>query len=76
KLPKNEKKQRFENFVNSFYIKQRQHISSDKSLLNLMKGYWSSFSFFYEDPDKVFTLIKRTKTINEFENILLSTFTK
>jgi tRNA-dihydrouridine synthase len=68
KLDESEKKKRFNDFVRDFYVKQAQNIAADKSLLNVMKDYWKSFSCFYPDPEATFTHLKRCKTRDDFES--------
>lgn len=61
-------------FVENLYLAYRkQHIEGLRPI-NMMKEFWEYLAVSFDDPHKVFNLIKKTKSLDEYEDAVARVF--
>ncbi|OFY05407.1 MAG: hypothetical protein A2W93_05550 [Bacteroidetes bacterium GWF2_43_63] len=72
-LPVDQKKH-LRNFVEELYLSYRKQMNDQLSAIGFMKEYWDYFSKSFNDPHKVLKKIKKTKTFDEYEEVVSDIF--
>ncbi len=61
-------------FILELYYAYRKETNDGLQTLNKMKEYWSYLSQSFDNPAKVFGIIKKTKTFDQYENAVKRVF--
>ncbi len=69
-----EAKQILKRFIDDLYFETRKKHQDRLSALNGLKEYWWYFSFSFEKPGKVFNLVKKKKTFDDYEDAVNEVF--
>lgn len=72
-LPLDQKKH-LRKFVEELYLCYRKQMNDQLSAIGFMKEYWDYFSNSFNDPHKVLRKIKKTKTFDEYEEVVTGIF--
>ncbi len=73
--PDNEsKKLSVKNFVDDLYYEYRKKTNNSLSVLNVLKELWWYLAHSFENPHKVFKVIKKNKRFEEYENAIKEVF--
>jgi tRNA-dihydrouridine synthase len=76
--PEQGRPQKVKRFVDDLYYTYRKHNHDSLHTINIMKELWGYLSYSFEDQVRVFSLVKKTKSFNEYEdavNRIFLTFT-
>ena len=63
-----EQKQLIRKFVDDLYYEHRKAHNNGLQTLGIMKEYWSYLSYSFDNPHKVFSLVKKVKTFDDYED--------
>lgn len=66
--------QHLRHFVDDLYIQYRKVSVDNLAILGFMKEYWRYLSESFEDPHKVLKKIKKTRSFDEYEEIVAGIF--
>ncbi len=69
-----EQKERINKFINDLYYQRRKQHNNGLQTLGNMKEYWWYLSYSFDNPHKVFSLIKKKKTFNDYEEAVKTVF--
>ena len=69
-----DQKEKVEKFVTDLYLAYRKKFNESLTSLNVMKEYWWYLAHSFENPHKVFRLVKKTRTFDEFETAVKMVF--
>ena len=72
----NVQKQIIRKFIDDLYYEKRKLTNNGLQTLGNMKELWWYLSFSFNDPHKVFSLIKKKKTFNDYEDSVNLIFEK
>lgn len=61
-------------FMDDLYFAYRKKLNDRLQSISVMKELWEYTAFSFDDPHKVFKLIKKTKSFDEYENAVLKVF--
>jgi len=61
-------------FVTDLYLAYRKKMNDRLQAINVMKELWGFMSLSFDNPQKVFNNIKKTKTFDEYEEAVASAF--
>ncbi|PLX07947.1 MAG: hypothetical protein C0598_12850 [Marinilabiliales bacterium] len=61
-------------FVTDLYLAYSKKMNGQAHVINVMKEYWSFLSYSFDNQQKVFNLIKKTKSPEEYENAVARVF--
>ena len=67
-------KQLARKFTDDLYLAYRRKLNDRPQAIGVMKELWEYMVFSFDDPHKVFKLIKKTKSFNEYEDAVLKVF--
>lgn len=77
KVPENEEKKEYiYKFVTDLYLAYSKKMNGQAHVINVMKEYWSFLSYSFENQQKVFNSIKKTKSPEEYEIAVAYVFKK
>lgn len=71
-----ERKTLIRNFSNDLYYAYRKNKNDNLHVIGTMKEFWSHLSKSFNEPLKVFNKIKKTKTFDDYEDIVNEVFEK
>jgi tRNA-dihydrouridine synthase len=71
-----ERKSYVRKFINDLYFQYRKKLNDRLHTINLMKEIWGYMAFSLNSPKKVFGLVKKTKSFEEYEDAINSIFEK
>lgn len=63
-------------FTTDLYLAYRKKMNHRLQAINVMKEFWAYLSHSFENPQKVFNAIKKTKSFNDYEEAVAETFIK
>lgn len=69
-----EKKQLVKRFVDDLYFAYRKKMNDRLQAINVLKELWGFLCFSFDDPHKVFSRLKKTKTFDEYEDAVTAIF--
>jgi tRNA-dihydrouridine synthase len=69
-----ERKQQVRRFVEDLYYGYRKHHSDSLHSISIMKEFWEYLSFSFDRPNRVFSLVKKTKTFDDYEDAVSKVF--
>ncbi len=69
-----EQKEKINRFINDLYYHRRKQHNNGLQTLGNMKEYWWYLSHSFDNPHKVFSLIKKKKTFDDYEDAVNSLF--
>jgi len=72
-LPADKKKQ-LRKFIENLYLGYRRSINDSLAIIGFMKEYWRYLSESFEDPHKILKKIKKTRSFDEYEEIVAGIF--
>lgn len=72
-LPADEKKQ-LRKFIENLYLEYRRSTNDSLATIGFMKEYWRYLSESFEDPHKVLKKIKKTRSFDEYEEVVAGFF--
>lgn len=76
-IPNNdEQKQIIYKFITSLYLAYRKKLNDRPQAISVMKELWGSLSKSFNNPQKVFNRIKKTKSFDDYENAVYESFDK
>jgi len=71
-----ERKVLVQKFIEDLYFQYRKKLNNSLHTINLMKEFWGYLAFSFNNPVKVFGLIKKTKSFDEYEDALKIVFSE
>ncbi len=71
-----EQKQIIYKFVTDLYLAYRKKTNDRLQAINVMKEFWSFLSQSFDNQQKIFNRIKKTKSFNDYEEAVAETFSK
>ena len=72
-LPADEKKQ-LRKFIENLYLEYRRSTNDSLATIGFMKEYWRYLSESFENPHKVLKKIKKTRSFDEYEEVVAGFF--
>jgi len=72
----NEQKPIIRKFVDDLYYERRKAHNNGLQILGIMKEYWGYLSCSFDNPHKVFSLVKKVKTFDNYEDAVNRIFDK
>lgn len=69
-----EKKQPVRKFIEDLYLAYRKEMNDRLQAVSVMKELWEYMAFSFDNPHKVFKLVKRTKTFEDYEDVVSKIF--
>lgn len=61
-------------FVTDLFLAYQKKMNGQAHVINVMKEYWSFLSYSFSNQQKVFNIIKKTKSPEEYENAVALVF--
>ncbi len=71
-----EQKQIIYKFVTDLYLAYRKKTNDRLQAINVMKEFWSFLSQSFDNQQKIFNRIKKTKSFNDYEEAVAEAFSK
>ncbi len=71
-----EQKQIIYKFATDLYLAYRKKTNDRLQAINVMKEFWSFLSQSFDNQQKIFNRIKKTKSFNDYEEAVAETFSK
>jgi tRNA-dihydrouridine synthase len=69
-----EQKRIIEKFVTDLYLAYRKKMNDRLQAINVMKEYWGFLSHSFDETQKVFNTIKKTKSFDDYEEAVAAAF--
>jgi len=63
-------------FATDLYLAYRKKMNDRLQTINVMKEFWSFLSQSFDNPQKIFNRIKKTKSFDDYEEAVAETFRK
>ncbi|MCF6171391.1 MAG: tRNA-dihydrouridine synthase family protein [Bacteroidales bacterium] len=63
-------------FIDDLYFGYRKKMNDRPQAINVLKELWGFLCFSFDEPHRVFNLLKKTKSFDEYENAVNSIFEK
>jgi len=70
------RKEHIRRFMDDLYYSYRKHMNDNLSAISVLKEYWSYLSMSFNDPHKVFRLVKKVKSFDEYEEAVSLIFSE
>ena len=61
-------------FMDDLYFGYRKQMNDNLSAISVLKEYWSYLSMSFNDPHKVFKIVKKVKSFDEYEEAVFQIF--
>lgn len=75
KVPElSEQKEIVYKFITGLYIAYRKRMNDKPQATNVLKELWSFMAFSFNNPQKVFNRIKKTRSFDEYEEVVAGVF--
>ncbi len=69
-----DRKTYIQKFINDLYFAYRKQMNDNLSAISVLKEYWSYLSMSFNDPHKVFKIVKKVKSFDEYEEAVSKVF--
>lgn len=69
-----EQKDLVKRFIEDLYLAYRKYLNDSLHVISILKELWSNLAYGFENPEKVFSKIKKCRSFDEYETSVVNVF--